>query len=737
MDTSDKTISTWTNKVSFWLTFSLPIILICLSVPFLGVSLSAVKSSVLIVGTSLVLIFFLIEKINKKDLDIRFGIGNIISALFCGVILLASLGSNTFTLSFLGNGVEEPSALTLISVVLFSFLFAKYQKDNLRKFGITFLILYILSTLFSIILFVFPNILNTGYSFSLFGSLNSFAIVSAIMLPLAVLLNEREAVKIIKIISIVGIVLSFVLLVILNSKFAFIFASVLLAFNFFKNVIYNRDAKFPVVSFALLTVCLFFIFGRPIIGDFFPKIINFQSSEISPNFEASSIVLKEQIKETPFLGIGPSKFLDSWMKYQPASTIQSSFWNSGFYSGQNSLFYIGVTTGILGLILLLGIILYSIILYFRNLKIQNDTNKNIEQLFFLASALAFAFFSLDVGMLVFSFIGLALIVNNNDRSFNFATISIIKKRISLSVLSFCLFLGITFLILGTFKFVGLLMTENAQRNLIRNGDLESAQATLKRAINIFPNSVAFENNLSVKKQIVVKQIKNSQTDLQSFITDSIFSAKELINYNPDSYSAWNNVGAYFSDLSRLGVSNAEDEAQTAFLQAQILSPKNPTPEFMLGRLSLIVSDIENARLHLGRSILMKDNYSEPYMYLGILEEKNGNIDIAESNYQKAVELNFSERGFANLGNFYLRAGDLENAKESFIRAVALSSNINQNYLTLVMIYSSIGENDKALELLNKMIIRYPEDQTLQSTRQRINAGESFDEFLLDKEVLIP
>lgn len=737
MDTSDKTISTWTHKASFWLTFLLPIFLICFSVPLSGVSLNALKASVLVVVTSLVLIFSLIDKINRKDLDIRFGVGNIISALFCGVILLASMGSSTFKVSFLGNGIEEPSALTLISTVLFSFLFAKYQKDNLKKFGIAFLILYILSALFSVILFLFPSFLDLGFNFNLFGSLNSFAIVSAIMLVMSFLIFEREVVKTIKIISIVGIVISFVLLVFLNSKFTFIFVSILLAFNLFKNLIYNKDARFPIISFAVLTICIFFIFGRPIIGDFFQKIINFQSSEISPNFEASSIVLKEQIKETPFLGIGPSKFLDSWMKYQPASTIQSSFWNNKFYSGQNSLFYVGVTTGALGLALLFGMILSSIFFYFRNLKIKNETNKDIEQLFFLSSILAFVFFSLDVGMLVFSFMGLALILNVYGKTFNFETNSTIKKRISLSVLSFCLFLGITFLILGTFKFVGLAMTEKAQRNLIRGGDLESAQATFERAINIFPNSVALENNLSIKKQIVAKEIKNSQTDLQPFITNSIFSAKELINYNPDSYSAWSNVGAYFSELARLGVSNAEDEAQTAFLQAQMLSPKNPTPEFMLGRLYLIVSDIDKARLHLSKSILMKDNYSEPYVYLGILEERNGNIDIAESNYQKAVELNFSERGFANLGNFYLRVEDLENAKESFIRAVALSSNINQNYLTLVMIYSSLNENDNALELLNAMIKRYPEDQALQSARQKINSGESFDEFLLDKEVLIP
>ncbi len=526
-------------------------------------------------------------------------------------------------------------------------------------------------------------------------------------------------------------------MIFLNSKFAFIFTALLLSFGFFKNVIWNKDIKFPIFSFVLLTICIFFIFGRPIIGDFFPKIIKLQSSEISPNFEASTIVLKDQVKETPFLGIGPSRFLDSWMKYQPESVIESSFWNSGFHSGQNSLFYFGVTSGLFVLIILFGLILYSVVLYFRNIKIENEISGNIEQVFFLASILSFLFFSLDVGLLIFSLVGIFLIFNRYDKFLNFETNSNTKRRISLCVLSFGLFLGVSFMILGVFKFTGLVLTEKSERIFVRTNDFQSAHLVLQKAIKIFPNTVALENDLFFKKQIVVREINNSSPNLQSLITDSTTSAKKLINYNPDSYSAWNNVGAYFSELSRLGVANAEDEAQTAFVQAQVLSPKNPTPSFLLGRLYLIVGDIDRARSQFEKAIEIKNNYADPYVYLGILEEQNGNNSIAESNYQKAVDINFSERSFVNLGNFYLRSGDLESAKESFVRAVALSSNINQNYLTLAMIYSSLGQNDNAVNLLNQIMKKYPENEVLQNTMQKINSGESFNDFLIGNEVLIP
>jgi tetratricopeptide (TPR) repeat protein len=737
MDTSAKTISTWTHKASFWLTFLLPIFLICFSVSLSSVSLNALKAAVLVVVASLVLIFSLIDKINKKDLDLRFSAGNILSFALCVVVLLASFSSNSLLFSFLGNGIEEPSGITLISVLIFSFLFSKYQKDSLEKFSIVFLILYILSSVFSIILFIFPSILNTSSSFNLFGSLSSFAIVSAISLSLATFFIESGKVGAVRLISILGMVIATIVLIFINSRFAFIFTALILAFSFFKNVIWHKDIKFPIFSFTLITIFIFFIFGKSIVGDFFPKIINLQSSEISPSFQASFEVLEGQIKEKPFLGIGPSRFFDSWMKYQPQSIVESSFWNTGFYYGQNSLFYTGVTLGVFGLIILFGLILYSVILYFKRIEVTNEINKNIQQIFFLSSVLLFFLFPVDVAFLTVGFIGLALVICRYDKVFSFETNSNNKKRISLSILSLGLFLAVLFLILGILKFAGLVLTEKSERIVVRSNDFEKAHFVLEKAIKIFPNTVALENDLFFRKQKVLEEIKKTSPDLQTHIAESVLSAKNLIRYNSNSYSSWSNVGAYFSELARFGIDSAKDEAQIAFAQAQILSPRNPTPVFLLGRLFLIVGDIDNARVQFKKALEIKSNYSEPYVYLGILEEKNGNMAIAESNYQKAVEINLNERNFVNLGNFYLRSGDLSYARDSFLRAVTLSSNINQNYLTLVMIYSTLGENDNAVELLNAMIRRYPDNQALQSTMQKINAGDSFEQFLVGKEVLIP
>ena len=737
MDTADKTISTWTHKVSFWLTFLLPIFLICFSVPLLSGSLNAIKSSVLVFATAIIFICFLIDKINRNDLDIRISAGSLAMVLLCSITIFASLGSGAPMISLFGNAIEEPSALTLISIILFGFLFAEYQKNNLNKFAIVFLGFYILSSVFSVILFVMPDIFSVEKGFNLFGSLSSFAVVSAIMLPLSILFFENEERRNLKIFFTLGIILPFFVLIFLNSKLAFIFSAILLAFIFFRNVIYSRNKKFPLISFVVLTSIVFFIFGRPIIGDFFPKLINLQSSEVTPDFKSSLFVLGEELKESTLLGAGPARFLDSWTKYQPVKVVQSVFWNSRFYSGQNSLFYFGVTLGAVGLLCVIGILFYSLFLFFKNLKADEEINNEIKQLFFLTSILSLLFFSLNVGLLILGFLSVFLILNSYDKNFIFETSSAFKKRISLTILSFGFFISVAFLVLGSFKFAAIVFAEKAERVILLSGDLSSAQSFVDKSIKIFPNSIALKNDLFLKRQKVFEAVKNSSLDIQPFVTESIFSAKRLINYDSNSYYSWNDVGAYFSELARLNIENARDEARTAFLQSQILSPVNPTPEFMLGRLSLIVGDTEKAKMHFNNSIQIKSNYVEPHVYLGILEEKNGNNSIAESYYQKAVMLNATQRSLVNLGNFYLRSRDLNNAKESFVRAVALSSNINQNYLTLVMIYSSLGENGKATDLLSIMMRKYPEDPVLQSTMQKINVGESFENVLFGKEVLIP
>ncbi|HRH30939.1 MAG TPA: hypothetical protein PK886_02655, partial [Candidatus Paceibacterota bacterium] len=297
MDTSDKTISTWTHKASFWLTFLLPIFLICFSIPLSGVSLNALKSSVLVIATSLALIFSLIDKINKKDLDVRISIGGLLGFVFCIIILLASFSSSTPILSLFGNGVEEPSGLTLISIVVFSFLFSRYHGNNINRFFSIFLFSYIFSTLFSVVFFVFPNFFSLTQGFNLFGGLNSFAIVSSFVLSLAILFFENKKEN--RLLSLVAILTSFFVLIFLNSRFCFILTAILIAFVFFKNFIFSKEIKFPGVSFLMLTIFIFFIFGKPIIGDFFPNIINLKSSEISPSFESSYLVLKDQLKESP------------------------------------------------------------------------------------------------------------------------------------------------------------------------------------------------------------------------------------------------------------------------------------------------------------------------------------------------------------------------------------------------------------------------------------------------------
>ena len=94
---------------------------------------------------------------------------------------------------------------------------------------------------------------------------------------------------------------------------------------------------------------------------------------------------------------------------------------------------------------------------------------------------------------------------------------------------------------------------------------------------------------------------------------------------------------------------------------------------------------------------------------GVKAQKSGNYDAAEAAYQKAIALAEGSRPditiavYNNLGVIFVNTNDLEMAVRAFHQALNLDQNFKEANFNMGILYSGLGNSEKALEYLSKAL----------------------------------
>ena len=74
----------------------------------------------------------------------------------------------------------------------------------------------------------------------------------------------------------------------------------------------------------------------------------------------------------------------------------------------------------------------------------------------------------------------------------------------------------------------------------------------------------------------------------------------------------------------------------------------------------------------------------------------------------------------NLGILYLRTGRRDQAVVSFEECIRTSPAFDQGYLNLARVYALEGSNDKAREVLTKLLAQHPDHAQAQQALQQLS-----------------
>ena len=160
----------------------------------------------------------------------------------------------------------------------------------------------------------------------------------------------------------------------------------------------------------------------------------------------------------------------------------------------------------------------------------------------------------------------------------------------------------------------------------------------------------------------------------------------------ESATLLNNSGIALTEANR------PKEAIPLFLEALVMEPINPLLWFNLGIAQQKTGDYEEAIISFRRAIDIDDDLAEAWVSLGLIAYETKNIDLAEDCYLAALIRNdIDPKTWNNLGVLYFTSGKMEEARQSFEKAVCLLPHYPEALLNLRDVCREMGDFVAAAE----------------------------------------
>ncbi len=584
---------------------------------------------------------------------------------------------------------------------------------------------------------IYPKAISGYIPISLIGSIAGLKIFAGMMIPIIIVvalkMNEHKS-KIINIISyllLIFVPINLTLILIFYQRIiAFI---VLFGIGFFllyilANIVRSKKKMtwVPMVTFVLATIVL--IIGNNNIAKIVPPL------EISPSAKISWEVAKNSLRDNLFIGSGPASYSYSFLKYKPVTFNANIFYDSNFYKGSGLFFELLSTTGILGTIIFLIVLVAFINVAVYLISRDKEGDKIYSLGLLSASIIAIA------GLLFLKLEGTILILGGVLCALSIATMlyenNVEGKYINLSLKAspkFALTLAFIFIIVSTgvatvFVYIGkayvadIYAGKTTRMNNISNEDslkdILHATSLNKREGRYY--SRAGQEYMLLANNEALKSQENNKKDVQkikAYLDSALLYAKEAVRYMP-------NDSLSISSLAQINESLAMYAPKTLgfalknYENLEKLNPNSPTPYLKIGQIDMVMATnekdkakrkklLEKANDSFQKAVDKKNNFAEGYFYLSLAKNALEDRDGAINAIIEAVKINQNNTNYLfNLGRLYEdrdRKGDLDNAQKIFEYILTVNpNNIDVNF-TLALLYEKLGEKEKAISQYDKTI----------------------------------
>lgn len=600
--------------------------------------------------------------------------------IVAGILFLVYLLATVFSISGHGSFWGQPqqvseSMLTLVSLLLFYFLVSNvFSKKEIFTSVVILSFSAVIAQLIGIFqlfgLFILPFDFAKSTIFNTIGSAGSLGIFSAVLLPLATILLIT-AKRSWKILFILQIVLSAVILFLINYPIIWwvVLASsaLILALGVIKRDLF--DGRWMVIPMFFLAVSLFFLVLNLQIN-VLPQKVN----EVFLSQKAGLSMGIQAIKEKPILGSGPGTFSYDFSKFKSPDFSKTSLWNVTFNKSSSKVLNSLATTGILGFLAILALIILPIYYGIRFIISKNSLSSESEIQNY--NILLIGLFVVLVGQ------GIAYFLYNSNVTLDFVyffaigalvnLISTEKREYALKSSSF-LTLMVTFIFTLVFIFGMGILILNGQRYMAevdyykglvnyQAGQKAEGLKNLELAASLNSSSDLYFRQLAQAYLLGLQdelQSTNSttpsdqeKTKVQNLLANSINAGKIATDLNPMDVNNWSSRGYVYQNL--LGVSaDASTWAINSYDAALKLDPNNPylfTQEgnvYLAEAVSLPSTAsadqksqlLAKARDQLEKALTLNPSYSNALYPLGIVYDYLGLKDKAIAAFTQLQQLN--------------------------------------------------------------------------------------------------
>ncbi len=730
------------ETISVWALFATLAVAVFVFIPSVSIPFTTTKTFVLAAGALITVALYILARLSRGNVILPPFM--LVGALWLPAIayaLSAAFSGTSFSNALWGSGLEPDTLGFMLVVAVLGTMGAlvlrrpEHYRSFLRVGAWMFMALVVVEALVIIIGQFAPNTISP--SFSIVGSVSDLASLLGLgVIGVLIALRELELSGRARRALVISGVAAVVLLAVANNSLIWILLA-LVSLGLFVESVMQRGSKRGdadlddvavideeplaadegnrslVVPLAVLAISLFFLIGGTL-GGALASALHVNEVNVRPSWQSTFAVGNKVISTSPFFGSGPGTFGVDWLKYRDASLNSTVFWNIDFSSGIGFIPTSAVTTGLLGALAWVAMLVLFIVFGLRALILRAPQDvfiRFVAMLSFLASLYLFTIAIFDLPnaiVLALAFVFAGLFASTMRFSALGGQWGVIFSRSPR--LGFVIVFSLTILLLGSvvaaYTLVGHYVAATqltAANAAFSAGDLTTAESAVQNSISFAPSATAYQ----IESGIAMTQLNqiaasstlpaaDAQKAFQNALSVGINAALTATNLAPNDYQNWLALGNLYAQAVPLNVTGAYDSAKTAYDKAEALNPTNPQIPYILAQLDIANKNIKAAQDDLKAAITLKQDYTAAIFLLSQLEVQDGNVKDALTSALAAAYFQPNDPNILfQVGILYAAQSDYTNAAAALSASVAANPQFANARYFLAAVYAKQGDMTNA------------------------------------------
>ena len=485
-------------------------------------------------------------------------------------------------------------------------------------------------------------------------------------------------------------------------------------------------------------------FGGTALQGKLPAPLQVTQIEVRPSWQGT-LAIGSGVFTQPgsiFFGSGPNTFPREWGMHKPLSVNTTQFWNIDFYAGVGFIPTSFVTVGLLGAVAWGAVCLALLLSVWIVIRRRGTEPGGGMVPVVLAGAIYLATFHIlyvpgpALSALLFLVFGILVASEILAGSTKTQTWSLHfdswKGRASIVVI---VIFGLL-ISFGEVQSVRALVSDMLVNRAIvvynTTRDFTRASKETTAALAIFPKNdrahrAAVELGLLQLSELSASGDTSEavRVQLQSTLNATIEHGLTAVAIEGGNYQNWLSLARLYGELAGAGVEGAEEQARTAYGEAQKNNPTNPLPLLGLAQIDLLSGNEETARELLTAALQIKPDLVAAIFLLSQIEARANNLPAAREAAEAVASLASQDPlGWYNLGTIYYAGGDFQNASLAFERAAGLQNDYANALFLLSASYTELNRIDDALTALKAVAALNPTQESLQAMITALEAGKN-------------